>query len=134
MPNAVCAAPCLVSIRPWLARTSGRKGGQQVLRPYEREGKDSRPRRRCDTITIPNWCFRAINPAINRMVQEDPTDARSSGQTQSAAQIGLLLRATANGDVETVRSLIQADSWLVAAKERHPFWGGEPQALQVAAE
>jgi ankyrin repeat protein len=45
-----------------------------------------------------------------------------------------MFRAAADGDVATVRDVLKDHPELVHAKGPHPFWGGEPQALQIAAE
>jgi cytohesin len=44
------------------------------------------------------------------------------------------LRAAADGDVREVRAMLEAQPALANASGPHPFWGGEPHALHVAAE
>ena len=48
--------------------------------------------------------------------------------------IDLFLRACAQGKLDGVRKLAAIDPALVNATGPHPFWGGNPQPLQVAAE
>jgi ankyrin repeat protein len=61
---------------------------------------------------------------------------QDSMQSQQTADSPLreLLRAAAEGDTSTARLLLQTHPSLVNAKGPHPYWGGEPQPLQVAAE
>jgi ankyrin repeat protein len=44
------------------------------------------------------------------------------------------LEHVGTGDIAAVRAAIGADRGLVGAVGPHPFWGGRPQALHVAAE
>ncbi len=57
-----------------------------------------------------------------------------SGADGRKAPISRLLLAAAHGDVERARVLLDEDPTLVSATGPHPFWGGAPLALQVAAE
>jgi ankyrin repeat protein len=64
------------------------------------------------------------------MTDQSPTQSQMS----TGEQIRSLLRAAAEGDAATVQNLIRTNPSLVDAKGAHPYWGGEPQALQLAAE
>jgi ankyrin repeat protein len=52
----------------------------------------------------------------------------------SPETIRAFLTAASHGDVESVRRMLAAEPSLADARGPHPFWGGEPQPLQVAAE
>jgi ankyrin repeat protein len=52
----------------------------------------------------------------------------------SASKVARILHAAANGDTNEVATMLRADPALVKAKGLHPFWGGEPTVLHVAAE
>jgi ankyrin repeat protein len=49
-------------------------------------------------------------------------------------QLADFLRAVQRGDAAAVRAALQADPSLRDAAGPHPFWGGRPNALQLAAE
>jgi len=49
-------------------------------------------------------------------------------------QLAEFLRAVQRGDVAAVRASLDADPSLRDAPGPHPFWGGRPNALQLAAE
>jgi ankyrin repeat protein len=51
-----------------------------------------------------------------------------------AVAIQELLSAVYRGDVKRVSALLALDPRLISATGPHPLWGGEPQALHVAAE
>jgi ankyrin repeat protein len=51
-----------------------------------------------------------------------------------AAAVAAALHAVADGDVERVRQLLDEAPGIVAADGPHPYWGGRPRALEVAAE
>jgi ankyrin repeat protein len=65
-----------------------------------------------------------------------PDDTLKADQPDEtfAAKAKDLLRAAAEGDASQVAAMLQADPGLVNAKGPHPYWGGEPCALHVAAE
>lgn len=50
------------------------------------------------------------------------------------ANIRQMLVAAAENDIDTVRQLIARDPALVRGRGPHPYWGGEPNALEVAIE
>jgi ankyrin repeat protein len=52
----------------------------------------------------------------------------------SPETVRAFLTAASNGDVESVGRMLAAEPFLASARGPHPFWGGEPQPLQVAAE
>lgn len=50
------------------------------------------------------------------------------------SRITSLLRAAADGDLGLAVEILQADPALANAQGPHPYWGGRPRPLQVAAE
>jgi ankyrin repeat protein len=58
---------------------------------------------------------------------------RNEGPAFSEA-VADALRAVADGDIERVRALLDENPGIVAADGPHPYWGGRPRALEVAAE
>src|SRR5262249_53939185 len=51
-----------------------------------------------------------------------------------AVKVMRVLRAAAKGETGVVASMLEEDPKLANAKGPHPYWGGQPRALQVAAE
>jgi RNA polymerase sigma factor (sigma-70 family) len=73
-----------------------------------------------------------------QMAEEDLRGRRPSRNEEFARRVMALLNASAVGDQDEVERLLgqskDADGELANAGGPHPYWGGEPHALHVAAE
>ena len=68
------------------------------------------------------------------MVKDTLEGNRPSRDDAFAQRVMDLLRAAATGDRARVEELTRKDPQLANTRGSHPYWGGEPQSLQVAAE
>ncbi|MGH9949221.1 MAG: sigma-70 family RNA polymerase sigma factor [Pyrinomonadaceae bacterium] len=67
-------------------------------------------------------------------LKEDLRDKRPSAKNEFVDNVRRLLFQAAEGDAKGIARSLETDSSLVNKTGQHPFWGGEPQALHVAAE
>jgi len=68
------------------------------------------------------------------MVDNNEGDTQSPEADQFAKKVAAMLRRAADGNVAYVSALLQDTPALANTKGPHPYWGGQPYPLQVAAE
>ncbi len=69
-----------------------------------------------------------------QMARDDVKNQRPSSSPAFAQRVVDVLAAAATGDESALTALLNTDASLANARGPHPIWGGEPQALHLAAE
>ena len=77
---------------------------------------------------------RTLREEALAMAADELESKRPSRDERFMERVRQMLTAAADGDAHTVASLLRGDASLAEATGPHPFWGGEPQPLHVAAE
>ena len=76
----------------------------------------------------------ALREALVELVEDTLHNERPSRTPDFEKRVARLLQAAADGDGTSAEALLSQDGALAAAKGPHPYWGGKPHALHVAAE
>jgi ankyrin repeat protein len=68
------------------------------------------------------------------MVENNESDTNQPHDELFDKKVAAMLRHASDGNVAYVTALLQDTSTLINTKGPHPYWGGQPYPLQVAAE
>lgn len=75
-----------------------------------------------------------LRDAMMKPLRESLDELRPSANDEFLEKIRAVLFQAAEGDATALARSLEAHSSLVNGRGPHPYWGGEPQALHVAAE
>src|SRR5262249_34493742 len=123
-------------VRSALTALSEEERGATVLFYFgERSEEQNGPYLDLSVVNVKNRVRSERKKLEARMLHMvEKTVAAHQPDDSFATKVMRVLRAAAKGETGVVASMLEEDPKLANAKGPHPYWGGQPRALQVAAE